>query len=160
MIAYLTKKLRMNAGLSIKEAAFMWYTEELTYQKYEDGKLIPKMNDLIIFSIKTDQEIETMVKAEIKAYLKSKEYLYLNGTITGLELIHFDFVDQDISFSLVEKWMELKFSISEISYLINITKEKIRDEIKDVIEEKINLDDNHQFISWNKYAYLVEKYCY
>lgn len=161
MIANLLKILRTNSFLTKIQASKLLNVEESILDKYEEGILVPKMCDLILFSIKTDQEIEDIIKSEIKAYLKSNKHLYISGTIAGLELMHFDFVDQNICFSLVEKWMQSKFSIFELSYLLEISKEIVRAEIKDeisVIADYVNLDDNYQFISWNKYSYLVEKH--
>lgn len=161
MIANLIKTLITNANLTQKQAAELLHVEESTLEKYEKGIIIPRMYDLILFSIKTNQEIENIVRSQIKAYLKDKGHFYLNGTIIGLELIHFDFVSQEISFSLVEKCMESKFSIFELSYLLDIPKEIVREEIKDEIseiEDSEKVDERYQFINWYKYASLVEKY--
>lgn len=161
MISNIVKSLRKNAGLTQKEAAEILKIEQRSWERYEAGDRIPSIQNLELFAIKTNQNLENIIKEEIKKALKKENYSCINGMIKGLELTSFEFFNLDQVEKLFD-FIEERYSVDNVAYLLNIKKEIIREEMSEEIEElpdDLKNDNEHQFINWNSFAYLVEKYC-
>ncbi len=74
MLYIIAKTLRKNAGLTQKQAAEVIGITKRAWEMYEAGEINPKMQNLELFALKTNQNLDKIIKNETKNNPELKKY--------------------------------------------------------------------------------------
>lgn len=155
----IVKILRRNACMTQKQAAELIGISKRAWEMYEAGSIKPKIQNLKLFALETKQNLTVAIIEAIKNKLKKEKYEHIDGMIKALELTKFEFANDNIV-SELNNWIDnTLFSVNEINHLINLDKEVIKNEyLKEIKNIESNYNDSLNFISFNEFSRLLEKY--
>lgn len=155
----IVKILRRNASMTQKQAAELIGISKRAWEMYEAGSIKPKIQNLKLFALETNQNLTVAIIEAIKNKLKKEKYEHIDGMIKALELTKFEFANDNIV-SELNNWIDnTLFSVNEINHLINLDKEVIKNEyLKEIKNIESNYNDSLNFISFNEFSRLLEKY--